>query len=99
MKNFKWAVIGLFLIGCTTVNTVGSKSWHYDRLDELRDARMNGQITTEKYLELKAEADRLRLEYVNENQRQAYESYYYTRPRFSYGFGYCNFHSRHHHCR
>ncbi|MGE0268257.1 MAG: hypothetical protein AB7S78_07365 [Candidatus Omnitrophota bacterium] len=97
MKNFKWAAICLFLIGCTTVDAVGTKTWYYARLDELREARMKDQITTEKYLEFKAEADRIRLEYVNESQRRSYESYYYTRPRFSYGFGYCNYHSRHHH--
>lgn len=92
MKNLKWAVFCLFLIGCTSVNAVGTKSWHHAQLDELREARMKDQITTEKYLELKSEADRIRMDYVEASQRYAYESYYYTRPRISFGLGYCGFH-------
>lgn len=90
MKSFQWVVICLLLCGCASVNTVGSKSWHYARLDELREARMKGQITTEKYLELKSEADKIRMDYVEASQRYAYDPYYYPYPRFSYGFGYYN---------
>ncbi|MBP9854622.1 MAG: hypothetical protein KBD53_07135 [Candidatus Omnitrophica bacterium] len=93
MKNAKWILICLLLMGCASTAAVGTNAWYNDRLNELREARLNGQITTEKYLEFKAEADKLRMDYMN--QPRVYDPFYYP-PTFGYGFGYSYHHHRHH---
>lgn len=79
------------LIGCASTKMgVGSQRWHDDRLTELREALVAGKISTEKYLELKNEADKIRLEYSNERSRDMRFSHGYYGPHFGFGFGTCH---------
>lgn len=75
--------------GCATAYTgVGTRTWHDARLTELREALTAGEISMEKYLELKNEADRIRLEYTSQRSRDLYISHRYYRPHFGIGVGY-----------
>ncbi len=89
MKNIILFALCVFLTGCTTVNTVGSKAWHNQHLDEIREAHLNGRISTETYLEMKADADKIRREYVKDMNTyfSGYSHHHYC-PRYGYGFGY-----------
>lgn len=89
MKKFISLVILTCLLGCATTNTgVGTRAWHDARLTELLEALTAGEISTEKYLELKNETDKIRLEYKNQRSQDLYFSHHYHRPHFGFGFGY-----------
>lgn len=89
MKRWLLVVLSLTFLGCATSTAVGSRYWHDARLTELRDALASEEISTEKYLELKNEADKIRLEYSTVRSRDLYYSSYYHRPHLGLGFGYC----------
>lgn len=91
MKKILIVIMCCSLIGCVTASqSVGSKNWYNAQLDELRQAHLNGQISTEKYLELRSDADKLRREYVRDRDRyfERHSSHAYYCPRYGYGYGY-----------
>lgn len=89
MKRLCVICVCILLAGCATAATgVGTQAWHDARLTELREALTAGQISMEKYLELKNEADRIRLDYTSQRSRELYLSNQFYRPHFGIGFGY-----------
>lgn len=58
----------IFLAGCATTPSVGSKKWHETRIAEIESAYQNGEVSKEAYLSLKNEADQTRVEHA-ENMR------------------------------
>ncbi len=89
MKRVLILFMCVALAGCaTTKNGVGTRAWHDARLNELREALTANQISMEKYLELKNEADRIRLEYTSQRSRDMYISHHFYRPHIGFGFGY-----------
>ena len=77
MRLFPFLIVCIVLTGCATATTVGSKGWYIEHMEELREARYSGKISTDQYLEFKTEADKIRQEYENESRR-----YYVTRGYF-----------------
>ena len=51
----------IFLAGCATTPSVGSKKWHETRFAEIESAYQNSEISEEAYLSLKNEADQTRV--------------------------------------
>lgn len=89
MRILQIILIVSLVSGCVSAYTgVGSRAWHDARLTELREALTAGDISMEKYLELKNEADKIRLEYTTERSRDLYISQGFYRPHFGIGVGY-----------
>jgi len=57
------AALVVALIGCATTPSVGSKTWHEERLAEIEVAHDNGEIDEAEYISLKTEADGVRVQY------------------------------------
>lgn len=78
--------IGIFVLaapfwaGCVSnnPNAVGTGAWHTQRIEEIQSAYDAGDLTTEEYLRLKNEADRIRANYRAS----------YPRGSVGVGFGY-----------
>ncbi|MBZ0166129.1 MAG: hypothetical protein K8I00_04920 [Candidatus Omnitrophica bacterium] len=91
MRKYLLFFLCFLMIGCASTKMgVGTRTWHEARLTELREALVAGEISTEKYLELKNETDKIRLEYSNERSRDMRFSHGYSRPHFGFGFGTCH---------
>lgn len=61
MKLIKLIVVCTFVAGCSSTSTsVGSLTWHNERLAEIETAYANKEITKSEYLSLKNEADQVR---------------------------------------
>ncbi len=88
LKKLFFLIICLFTVGCAALQYkgVGSKYWYQERIQEIELAHDSRDITKEKMLELKVEADRVRQEYIKEEQRHYYHSQHYSyHPRRHYG--------------
>ena len=86
MKRSAVILLSLLIAGCVTVDTVGSRPWYNQRMDEIEYAYETAAIDEEAYLGMKNEADQIRVDYM--------ESLRYRYP-VSYGFYYGSHHHGH----
>ena len=67
--------LGVLLLAAACATTgeprIGSKDWHDARIAEIEMSHENGEITTEEYLRLKGDADRIRAESQNRGRPRA----------------------------
>lgn len=85
MKTHVWLLLfgllaGVLGLGCVTndPSVIGSQAWYEQRTTEIQAAYEAGDLSTEEYLRLKNEADRIRVDY-----RRGY-----SRAGVSLGVGY-----------
>jgi len=80
-----WILL-FFLAGCTTFNSLGSRYWYKKRLKEIEISYQNKEITETEYLSLKSETEKIRGEYIKEDNR------YYCPYHDTYHYGYHGYH-------
>ena len=84
MKRSFVILLGLLITGCVTVDTVGSRPWYNQRMDEIEYAYETAAIDEEAYLGMKNEADEIRVGYLD-------------RVRYRYPVSYGFYYGSHHH--
>lgn len=75
-------ILAIAHMGCVTTYTdVGSRAWYDQRIQELDDAYNTGEITKDRYLELKLKTDEIREDYIS-TYRGSYHHYHYYHPHY-----------------
>lgn len=95
MKRHLTLLLGLLIAGCVTVDTVGSRPWYNQRMDEIEYAYETQEIGEEAYLGMKNETDQIRVDYMERLRYRYPGSYgiYYGYPHYH---GHYYHHSGHH---
>jgi hypothetical protein len=82
------------LTGCATgPPAVGSRSWYQVRTQEIEGSYEYGEISKDQYLELRNEADQIRVDYQKQLQSRLY---YGSRYGSHASFGYRHYGHGHH---